>query len=273
MRALGIILRSLSKLAQGVLSRPWGRLTVIIIPLVLWLAGVPVLRLCYGALVLPLRSVQFQFSSDRKDAQKLYQLAGFPAEYGAVRAYLDQLGLWAVLRELRAERLELKQQAMALAIVYQESRFRFYVKNRQSTACGLYQMVAATGQAKNLAWWRCMDPIANTRAGTRLFQEVAVMRSGDFAALLRCAYLKHYYGAAHGCSSDPQGIWKRVSSRMVSQGVIYLKALQRIEADHRKASALRRFWSISEPYFSMLLLIILIFGLRRILRSGHSARP
>ncbi len=262
MREVGKMLESLLRLAKAILGHSWGRWAVIIIPLVLWLAGVPVIRLSYGALVVPFRAVQFHFSADRPDAQRLVHLTGLSTKRGAVTGYLDELGLWAVLRELRSEKLSLRHQAMALAIVWQESRFRFYAKNRAFSACGLYQLVAATGKAKDLAWWRCMDPVANTKAGTQLFQEIASVSSDDLGLSLRCAYLKHYYGGGHGCSTDPQAIWKSVGDRMLGEAVLYLKALQQIEAEHSRETTLDRLGRGGLPYLPLLLIVAVILLLR-----------
>jgi hypothetical protein len=257
-------LRAISRLGVAILRRPWGQAAVVLIPLGLWLAGVPVIRLCYGAVILPLRSTQYYFSLDRPDAQRLSQLTSLIPGRGAITGYLDLLGLWAVLRALRREDLSLKQQAIALAIVHQESRFRFYVKNPQSTACGLYQLVAATGKAKDLPWWTCMDPLANGRAGSALVREFNAEAFNDFSGALRCAYLKHYYGSAHSCSSDPQRIWTGLAKNMTGRGLTYLQALQQIKAEHERAGFFLGAWEVLVQYLPLAILVFCVWAYRRI---------
>jgi hypothetical protein len=269
-RNVKAIARFLWDIVAAVLRRPWGRRTVVGVLLVLWFTGVPLIRLCYSALMLPLRSLQYSVSSDRRDAKQLSEYTGLTAGHGAIQSFFDQVGIWAVLRELRREELSLQNQAIALAIVHQESNFRFYVKNPQSTACGLYQLIAASGEAKKMPWWSCMDPLANTQAGTAFFRQVSANAPKDFPSAMRCAYLKHYYGPAHKCANDPKGIWKSIGSRVTAQGVIYLKALQKLEAQRLQQHPVMQAWAIVEPYVPLALLLFCVVIAGRVARRKHT---
>ena len=240
MRLIGTIIKGILRTIARVLRHRFGWTTLGAILIFLWLSGVPLIRLTYSAFVLPLRSAQYCLSIHRNDAIRLDRITRLSPSNGTVKRFLERLALWTVLRSLRARGLSLEKQAIALAIVRQESAFRFYVKNPDSTACGLFQLISASGARHDLPWWRCMDPVANARAGTAFFRALMPPAPDDLPAAVRCAYLRHYSGPASSCAKDPRGIWKRAGKRLTGRTMVFLKALRQIEEEERRRGFIAR---------------------------------
>jgi hypothetical protein len=175
--------------------------------------------------------------------------------------FLQKVGIWAVLKSMRERALSIEDQAIIMAIVWQESRFHAFAKNRSSTACGLYQLIAATGLQHELKWWRCMDPLANARAGTALYHRYR-LNNGSFLERLRCSYLKHYYGRGSGCGNDPSRIWQRIGTSTIRRANLALETLRSIEAARAKESLLATVWRVADPYLPFLLLFFLLLLMR-----------
>lgn len=270
MRLIGTIIKGILRTIARVLRHRFGWTTLGAILIFLWLSGVPLIRLTYSAFVLPLRSAQYCLSIHRNDAIRLDRITRLSPSNGTVKRFLERLALWTVLRSLRARGLSLEKQAIALAIVRQESAFRFYVKNPDSTACGLFQLISASGARHDLPWWRCMDPLANSRAGTAFFQEISDNGSRSFSESLRCSYLRHYYGPAHPCSADPQGIWLKTRGDLENWGRTYLHALYQLKASYESKGWLGRTWEFLLQYLPLAVLLLFLWGLHRLRRSGPS---
>lgn len=237
-----------------------------------WIWNIPLIRMSYGGVVLPWRSFQYIVSAHRSDAVKLKD--NFFDNPGRNRnRFLRRVGFWAVLRSLRAADLSLEDQAIALAIVWQESTFHTFAKNKDSSACGLYQLISATGLQHKLPWWRCMDPVANATAGTALYQRYKVAAS-SFSERLRCSYLKHYYGRGHNCATDPSAIWAKVGARTVKRADQALRVLREIEREQSRQWIIKPLWRYLDPYipFGVLVLLFLLWSSRPGSERGREKR-
>ena len=179
----------------------------------IWIANIPLIRLAYGGIVLPFRALQYEFSLSKPLALAVGDAIGYGERSST---YVQRIGIWAVVRE--AERAELTQfeTALALALVRSESSFAPQAKNKESSACGLFQFIEGTGQMHDLSWWECMDPIANARAGAAslVFERQRRPQQADSNLRVRCSFMTHYYGGKNPCDQDPQGMWGKVGARI-----------------------------------------------------------
>ncbi len=263
---------SLYKCLRTILRTRLGRWSLALLLFLswVWIGNIPLIRLSYGGVVLPWRSLQYYLSVHKTDAVNL-QDSFFSALGSGKDNFFRRVGIWSVLKSMREESLSIEDQAIILAIVWQESRFLSFAKNKDSSACGLYQLVAATGLQHELKWWRCMDPVANARAGTALYRRYKV-KSPAFAERLRCSYLKHYYGRASGCGSDPAGIWKRVGSSMVKRANLALRTLTAIKVARQQESILSTVWRFVDPYVPLALIVMIFLFFRKVTSPKKQAR-
>ena len=80
-------------------------------------------------------------------------------------------GIRAVLFHARKHGLSIEHQAVLLAIVEIESGFNPMAKAKTTTACGLFQFIAATGKSYDLSSQDCMNPWLNAQAGIQHYTD------------------------------------------------------------------------------------------------------
>lgn len=227
-----------------------------------WITQYPLVRTAYGSLTLPLRALQYAMDPLRSVAGDIANQVGEKQDKGVAAAYLERHGIWSVLAGARAAKLPLVEQALAVALVKQESGFSYLAKNKRSSACGLYQFIKTTGEQYELPWWSCMDPLGNAKAGAYSMMDyrklpamkaINIKAKGGFRASGRCLYLMHFYGPNNGCSKDRLGVWPKVSKRFVKTATSSLTILRRYERESQT-------WFWAKTVLVVLLLIVLFFS-------------